>query len=75
MATKTREQQLDEDKYEKRDGVWKFSQRATVADRAYPAAPSAVNLDHPFLAGAHIGRPGPEDPSYAFFSRLKRGGR
>jgi hypothetical protein len=63
------------DKYQKRDGVWKFSHRAIVADWAYPATPSAVNLDHPFLAGAHIGRPGPEDPSYAFFSLLRRGER
>lgn len=63
------------DKYEKRGGVWKFSHRAIVADWAYPATPSAVRLDHPFLAGAHIGRPGPEDPSYAFFSLFKRGER
>jgi ketosteroid isomerase-like protein len=63
------------DKYEKRDGVWKFSHRAIVADWAYPATPSAVNLEHPFLAGAHIGKPGPADPSYGFFSLLKRGER
>lgn len=63
------------DKYEKRDGVWKFSHRAIVADWAYPTTPSAVNLDHPFLAGAHIGKPGPEDPSYKFFSFFKWGER
>lgn len=63
------------DKYEKRNGVWKFSHRAIVADWAYPATPSAVRLDHPFLAGAHIGVPGPADPSYKFFSLLRRGER
>lgn len=63
------------DKYEKRGGVWKFSHRAIVADWAYPTSPSAVRLDHPFLAGAHIGKPGRDDPSYAFFSLLKRGER
>lgn len=63
------------DKYEKREGVWKFSHRAIVADWAYPATPSAVNLEHPFLAGAHIGKPGPADPSYGFFSLLRRGER
>lgn len=63
------------DKYEKRGGVWKFSHRAIVADWCYPAHPTAVRLDHPFLQGAHIGTPGPADPSYAFFSLLKRGQR
>ncbi len=63
------------DKYEKRDGVWKFSHRSIVADWAYPATPSNVDLDHPFLAGAYIGRPGPADPSYGFFSLFKWGER
>ncbi|MFR9724283.1 nuclear transport factor 2 family protein [Streptomyces sp. MS19] len=63
------------DKYEKRGGVWKFSHRVIVADWLYPAEPSRVDLDHPFLAGAHIGHPGPDDPSYAFFTFLRRGHR
>lgn len=63
------------DRYEKRAGVWKFSHRAIVADWAYPADPSAVRLDHPFLTGAHIGAPGPADPSYGFFRLLTRGRR
>jgi ketosteroid isomerase-like protein len=63
------------DKYEKRNGVWKFSHRSIVADWAYPAAPSKVDLDHPFLAGAYIGQPGPDDPSYGFFSLFKWGER
>jgi ketosteroid isomerase-like protein len=61
------------DKYEKRAGAWKFSQRSIVADWAYVADPSAIRLDHPFLAGAYLGKPGPADPSYGFFSLLKRG--
>lgn len=63
------------DKYEKRQGVWKFSHRSIVADWAYTSAPSQVKLDHPFLAGAHIGKPGPVDPSYEFFKLLRRGER
>jgi hypothetical protein len=63
------------DHYEKRAGIWKFSRRAIVADWAYVNDPSAVRLDHPFLAGAHIGKPGPVDPSYGFFSLLRRGER
>jgi hypothetical protein len=63
------------DKYEKRAGVWKFSHRAIVADWAYPATPSKVDLDHPFLTGAYLGKPGPVDPSYAFFSLFQRGQR
>jgi hypothetical protein len=63
------------DKYEKRRGVWKFSHRSVVADWGYVADPSAVKLEHPFMTGALIGRPGPSDPSYQFFSLLKRGQR
>ncbi|WP_028081174.1 nuclear transport factor 2 family protein [Solimonas soli] len=63
------------DKYEKRAGVWKFSHRSIVADWAYPANPSRIELDHPFLAGAYIGAPGADDPSYGFFRLLRRGER
>ncbi len=61
------------DKYARRDGRWKFAHRAIVADWANIHSPSIVDLDHPFLTGAHIGRAGPEDPSYAFFRLLGRG--
>lgn len=61
------------DRYERRDGRWKFAHRAIVADWANVHSPSIVDLDHPFLEGAHIGKPGPADPSYAFFKLLKRG--
>ena len=61
------------DKYEKRNGVWKFSHRAVVADWARTESPSTVTLDHPMIEGSHIGRPGPDDPSYGFFRLFKRG--
>lgn len=63
------------DKYEKRDGVWKYLERAVLADWATVNTPSTVCLDHPMLEGSHIGRPGPGDPSYNFFRLLKRGRR
>lgn len=63
------------DKYEKRDGVWKFTHRAVVADWANLHQPSIVNLDNPIIEGAYIGKPGPADPSYGFFSLFKRGER
>lgn len=62
------------DHYEKRAGEWKFASRAVLADWANLHAPSIVNLDNPVIAGAHIGRPGPADPSYAVFRLLPRGG-
>ena len=63
------------DKYRKRDGVWKFSHRAVVADWANLHQPSIVNLDNPIIEGSHIGKPGPADPSYAFYSLFRRGQR
>lgn len=62
------------DKYERRDGCWKFAHRAIVADWANVHSPAFTTLDHPFLAGAKIGKPGPEDPSYGFFRLLNRVG-
>jgi hypothetical protein len=59
------------DKYEKRQGQWKFSHRAVVADWVHVQDPSTVNLAHPFVAGSHIGCPGPTDPSYGFFKLSK----
>jgi hypothetical protein len=61
------------DRYEKRVGSWKFSERAVVADWATFSDPSAVTLDHPMVAGSHIGLPGDDDPSYSFFRLLQRG--
>lgn len=63
------------DRYEKRDGVWKFSAKAVVADWATVNSPSSVQLDHPLIEGSTIGRPGQEDPSYQFFTLFKWGER
>lgn len=61
------------DKYEKRNGIWKFSYKAVLADWVKVSDPSDVQLEHPFVAGSHIGRPGPEDPSYSSFRLLTFG--
>ncbi len=63
------------DRYARREGQWRFAERAVVADWATVTNPSAVVLDHPLVAGSHIGRPGPDDPAYAFFRLLRRGER
>ena len=63
------------DKYEKREGVWKYIERAVVADWATVNSPSTVQLDHPLIEGSHIGKPGPDDPAYAFFRLFKWGQR
>ncbi len=63
------------DKYARRDGVWKFAERAVLADWATVTSPSAVDLSHPLIDGSHIGSPGPADPSYEFFRLLRRGHR
>lgn len=61
------------DKYQKRDGEWKFSHRAVVADWATVNETTTTNLTHPMIEGAYIGKPGTADPSYEFFTLLKRG--
>ena len=62
------------DKYEKRNGEWKFAHRAVVADWAHLQEPSIVNLEHPVIEGSYIGRPGRGDPSSDFY-RLFQWGR
>jgi hypothetical protein len=63
------------DKYERRDGVWKFLSRSIDADWVYVSDPSAVNLDHPMIDGVHIGKPGTADPSYELLKMFKPGAR
>jgi hypothetical protein len=63
------------DKYEKRNGLWKFSHRVVVTDWSQVNSPSTVCLDHPMIAGSHIGKPGQQDPSYDFFHLFSRGQR
>ena len=60
------------DKYEKREGVWKFSSRAVDADWAYVNDPTKVNLKHPMIEGANIGTTDDHDPSYSFLKTFKR---
>lgn len=61
------------DRYEKRQGQWKFSHRAVSADWATVNTPSTVNLTHPMIEGAHIGKPGPDDPSYGLYRLMAFG--
>ena len=61
------------DKYEKRDGVWKFSYKAVVADWANTHSPSRTQLDHPMLKGSYFGEPGPTDPAYSVFKLISFG--
>jgi hypothetical protein len=59
------------DKYEKRDGTWKFIERAIVTDWAHVNDPSSVDLSHPITKDNPKGSPGPNDPSHQYFSLLK----
>jgi hypothetical protein len=63
------------DKYEKRNGRWKFAHRAVVADWANLHDPSIVSLDNPMIEGSYIGKPGTADPSYDFFQGFQYGGK
>jgi hypothetical protein len=62
------------DGYACRDGAWKFSRRAIVADWAHVWDPSIIALDHAMVAGSLIGQAGPADPSYRLLGLLPRGG-
>jgi SnoaL-like domain len=59
------------DKYEKRDGVWKFTTRSIVTDWAHVHDPSTVDVSHPITRDTPRGSPGPDDPSHEFFSLLR----
>ena len=59
------------DKYEKRDGIWKFLARKIVTDWAHVNDPSSVDLGHPITRDTS-GTPDENDPSYEFFSSLLR---
>lgn len=63
------------DRYEKRDGLWKFSHRTVVADWVNVHDPSIVDLDSPLIAGSKLGRKDGDDPSYRFFKLIQRGQR
>lgn len=61
------------DKYARRDGSWKFVERAIVTDWARVYDPSPVQFDHPITRDTPRGSPDANDPSHQFFSLL--GGR
>lgn len=58
------------DRYARRDGAWKFTHRAVLADWATVNDPSVVDLSHPLLQGSYFGRPDRSDPAYGFFRLL-----
>lgn len=60
------------DRYEKRDGTWKFSHRAVLADWVQANDPSTVDLEHPIIKGSNIGRGDGQDPSYTILTGFKR---
>lgn len=59
------------DRYEKRDGTWKFTERKIVTDWAHVNDPSSVDLSHPITKDTPRGAPDASDPSHQFFSLLK----
>ena len=60
------------DRYERRDGKWKFIHRSLALDWANvrPVDPAAYQQ---FAAGATLGKPGAEDPSYKELPLFRRG--
>lgn len=61
------------DKYEKRNGTWKFVERTIVTDWARVNDPSTVDLTHPITRDSPRGTLDANDPSYSFFSLLTEG--
>lgn len=59
------------DRYEKRDGSWKFVERAIVTDWAHVNNPSRVDTTHPMVRESPKGSIGPDDPSLQFFTLLR----
>jgi ketosteroid isomerase-like protein len=56
------------DKYEKRDGTWKFTERTIVTDWASVNDPSSMDLSHPITKDTPKGTLDANDPSFQFFS-------
>lgn len=61
------------DKYENRDGSWKFAARTIVTDWARVNDPSTVEFSHPITRDTPRGSPDANDPSHRFFSLLGSG--
>jgi hypothetical protein len=60
------------DKYEKRDGIWKFIERTIVTDWARVADPSTTDMSHPITKDTLKGSLDEDDPSFKFFSLFTR---
>jgi ketosteroid isomerase-like protein len=58
------------DKYAKRSGTWKFTERMIVTDWAHVNDPSTVTLTHPITRDAPRGALDAGDPSHGFFALL-----
>ncbi|CAN5459945.1 nuclear transport factor 2 family protein [soil metagenome] len=61
------------DKYEKRSGTWKFTDREIVTDWARVTDPSAMDYSHRITRDTPRGTTDVNDPSYQFFSLLGNG--
>jgi hypothetical protein len=59
------------DKYEKRVGTWKISERTIVTDWARVTDPSSMDMNHPITKDTLKGTLDENDPSYQFFSLLE----
>jgi hypothetical protein len=60
------------DKYEKRFGAWKITERQIVTDWAQVNNPSIVDFSHPMTRDTPTGSAGPDDPSHKFFQLIGR---
>lgn len=57
------------DKYECRDGAWKFAHRKLVSDWNH-LGPTTTDWTHAFEQGSHLGRDDKDDPAWRFFEVL-----
>ncbi|MGB2921007.1 MAG: nuclear transport factor 2 family protein [Mycobacterium sp.] len=62
------------DKYENRDGTWKFVERTIVTDWSQVNDPSIGDQSHPITSATPKGTPDANDPSYQYFSLLNNAG-
>jgi len=63
------------DKYERREGAWKFRHRRVVGDWLRIFSGGVNQLDHPKAGGMYRGRKDDQEPSYCFFRLFQRGQR
>lgn len=59
------------DKYECRDGAWKFAHRKLVSDWNH-LGPTTTDWTRPFEQGSYLGRDDKNDPAWEFFEVLGR---